>query len=202
MNLVIIIWSHKKKSQSLKIWNYIKQSLSDNAIFDDVKIMDLFDLDLPFRDEDFPKLEWIRKEIWPPISDVLDQADAFVIISPEYNGSVPARLKNFFLFKSTLLSHKPAMLVGVSSGTWGAYPISELRMSGYKNTKICYIPDHVIVRQAELVLNEPSPDLSNPHDQTIRERIHHNLSILCEYSKALVWVRLSWVDLDRYPNGM
>jgi NAD(P)H-dependent FMN reductase len=117
----------------------------------------------------------------------LDGADAFVIISPEYNGMVPSRLKNFFLLasKTTLLSHKPAMLIGVSSGAGGAYPIAELRMSGYKNTKICYIPDHVIVRQVESVLNEQSPDSTNPHDQSIRERINHNLTILLEYAKAL-----------------
>ena len=202
MKLAIIVGSHKKLSQSLKIGNYIKEFLSDKALFDEVEIVDLLELDLPFWDEDFPKLEWIRKEKRPPIHDLLDSADAFVILSPEYNGTVPARLKNFFLFKSTALAHKPGMLVGVSSGTWGAYPIAELRMSSYKNTKICYIPDHVIVRQAEWVLNGSIPDLSNPHDQAIRERIHHNLSILCEYSKALVWVRSSGIDLNKYPNGM
>lgn len=202
MKLAIIIWSHRKDSQSLKVWKYIQQSLGDKSLFDEVEIVDLLALGLPFWDEDFPSLEWVWKEKWPPVRDILDSADAFVVVSPEYNGTVPARLKNFFLFKSTVLAHKPAMIVGVSSSMGGAYPVAELRMSGYKNTKIVYIPDHVIIRNAEKVLNDTILDPDIYHDQTIRDRIWHSLTILHEYSKALQQVRNSWFDLNKYPNGM
>jgi len=54
----------------------------------------------------------------------------------------PAGLKNFFLYAgNTALAHKPAYLVGISASRGGSYPIAELRMSSYKNSYLCYIPN-------------------------------------------------------------
>ena len=78
-------------------------------------------------------------------------------------------LKIFFIYASKAeLAHKPGLLVGVSSGVGGAYPISELRASSYKNCRICFIPEQLIIRQVEAVLNgEQAVDAD---DQRIRER--------------------------------
>jgi hypothetical protein len=80
------------------------------------------------------------------------------------------RAKNFFLFASSAeLGHKPALLVSVSAGISGAYPIARnSRSSSYKNNHICYIPEHLIVRQVGGVLN--SADAASPEDQAIRNR--------------------------------
>ena len=49
------------------------------------------------------------------------------VVSPEWNGMVPSMLTNFFLLCSNNeLAHKPGLLVGVSSGTGGSYPVAEL----------------------------------------------------------------------------
>ena len=70
-------------------------------------------------------------------------------MTPEWNGMATPAIKNFFLyFSSSVLFHKPALIVTVSAGHGGAYPVIELRSSGYKNTKLCYIPEHVIIREA------------------------------------------------------
>ena len=65
----------------------------------------------------------------------------------------PAGLKNFFLLAGSTLAHKPAMIVGVSSGRGGRYPIAELRSSSYKNTKVVYVPDHLYIDKCEDMLN-------------------------------------------------
>ncbi len=44
------------------------------------------------------------------------------------------------------------MIVAVSSSSGGAYPIVELRASSDKNTRLCFIPDHVIVRSVGRML--------------------------------------------------
>ena len=68
------------------------------------------------------------------------------MISPEWAGMAPAHLKNFLLMcDGGELAHKPAQLIGVSSGMGGAYPIAELRMSGYKNNFLMWLPDHMRV---------------------------------------------------------
>jgi hypothetical protein len=100
------------------------------------------------------------------------------------------------------LAHKPALICTVSSGDGGAYPVAELRMSSYKNNRICYIPEHIIVRNVEAVLNaegENNPDA----DEYFRERIPYALRILNAYATALKPVRESGVTRDdRFKNGM
>jgi hypothetical protein len=89
----------------------------------------------------------------------------------------------------------------VSAGTGGSYPVTELRISSYKNTRLCYIPDHVIVRNVGQMLHGDNP--CEEHDQALRGRITYSLCLLVEYAKALRLVRASGViDLKAFPYGM
>ncbi len=110
-------------------------------------------------------------------------------------------MRNLFLICDRELAHKPALLITVSAGTGGAYPIAELRMSSYKNSRVCYIPDHVIVRGAEQMLN--TPESVNANDALIRDRLAYSVKVLEEYAKAFQNIRKSGViDFETYPNGM
>jgi len=115
---------------------------------------------------------------------------------------VPAGLKNFFLLCSgELLAHKPGLIISVSASLGGSYPVVELRTSSYKNTRLCYIPDHVIVRNVGQMLKGAQP--IDEHDRLLRERIDYSVRILLEYAKALKSVRDSGlIDLKRFPYGM
>ncbi len=95
------------------------------------------------------------------------------------------------------------MIVAVSSADGGAYPVAELRMSSYKNNRICYIPEHIIVRNVEKVLND-DPAENNPEaDSYFRERISWSSGILKGYAEALKTIRESvQVHHDKFGNGM
>lgn len=111
-------------------------------------------------------------------------------------------IKNFFIYASKAeLAHKPGLLVGVSSGVGGAYPISELRASSYKNCRLCYVPEHLLVRHVESVLNEVTA--AGIDDQRIRERADYALDILVRYAQALRPVREA-IDFSNpaFGNGM
>jgi NAD(P)H-dependent FMN reductase len=115
---------------------------------------------------------------------------------------VPPLLKNFFLLCSHgELSHKPGLIVGVTSGRSGSYPVAELRMSSYKNTKICYMPEHLIIRNVEQVLN--SPEASSTDDAETRKRLDYSLELLGHYARALKPIRNEEiVAKSPYPFGM
>ena len=99
------------------------------------------------------------------------------------------------------MAHKPVLLVTVSAGMGGAYPISELRASGYKNTYISYLPEHIIVRHAEKMLNDGPP--ADENETRMRERIDHMLKLLKVYGKAYKGIRENTeVDVLQYPSGM
>ncbi|MBM3602214.1 MAG: NAD(P)H-dependent oxidoreductase, partial [Alphaproteobacteria bacterium] len=129
-------------------------------------------------------------------------ADALIIVAPEWGGMAPAALKNFFLYASSAeLGHKPALLVAVSAGVSGSYPIAELRSSSYKNNHICYIPEHLIVRQVGQVMN--GQQATSPEDQAIRDRADFALSVLHGYGQALRPLRASGAVFNKsYPFGM
>ena len=116
---------------------------------------------------------------------------------------VPSGLKNFFLmWGNNELAHKPALIVAVSSGVGGAYPVAELRMSSYKNNRICYIPEQLIIRDVENVLND-SGENDPESDPYYRERTEFALNMLHQYASALQSVRSSeGIYNPKFKNGM
>lgn len=200
MKIGIISGSHRNESQSGKVARFIETRLQTENV--DTWLCDLADAPLPFWDEAIWQGDAQWQAILAPLSAELDACDGFVIISPEWHGMVPSALKNFFLmWTKGELAHKPGMLVSVAAATGGAYPIAELRMSSYKNNRICYTPEHVIVRNVETVMNTQTAE--SDADQDIQDRIDYALAVLQEYSTALAAVRASGViDLKTFGNGM
>ncbi len=199
MKIAIISGSHRQKSQSLKVAKHIQDTLDTETW--------LYSLEgnpLPLWDEGVWDGEQKWLDILNPLRAELTTCDALVIITPEWHGQVPAGLKNFFLlFGKNELADKPALIVSISSGIGGSYPVAELRMSSYKNSRICYIPEHVIIREVESVLNQNESDNNERSDPYIRERLNWSLNILKGYANALKQVRDSGVtETDKFNNGM
>ena len=203
MRIAIIIGSHRKDSQSGKIGRFLQgqiESLGNH----DCWTCDLGKDPLPLWDEDIGSdaPHWAAV---PALNERLGHSDAFIVIAPEWHGMVPATLKNFFLVcgGGGTVAHKPALAVGVSVGPGGSYPINELRTSSYKNNRICYLPEHLIVRNCSLVMNEDDATNDKDEHSYISERSLYCMRQLLAYSEALAQVRASGTtDLTPYPNGM
>lgn len=194
MKIMIISGSHRENSQSDKVARYIAQALLDNKQATATEVFSLAGNPLPLWDEGIWSGEAKWQALLNPLSEKLAASDGFVIIAPEWHGQVPAGLKNFFLlWGAGELAHKPALIVAVSSSDGGAYPVAELRMSSYKNNRICYIPEQLIVRNVESVLNADPIQNKPEADSYFRERIVYAGGILCAYATALKSVRESGV---------
>lgn len=202
MKISIISGSHRNPSQSEKVARYIENNC--NTDFDDIEpwVYTLADNPLPLWDQTL----WEDNKEWEdrlaPIKQQLVESDGFVIISPEWHGQVPAGLKNFFLmFNRFELGHKPALIVTVSSADGGAYPVAELRMSSYKNNRLCYIPEQLVLRNVENILNEKDND--EDANSYFKERISWSLGILRGYAIALKSMReTTEIHHDKFGNGM
>ncbi len=194
MKIMIISGSHRDNSQSDKVARYIAQSLLSNKQATTTEVFSLAGNPLPLWDEGIWRGETKWQALLNPLSEKLAASDGFVIIAPEWHGQVPAGLKNFFLlWGAGELAHKPALIVAVSSSDGGAYPVAELRMSSYKNNRICYIPEQLVVRNVESVLNADPTQNKPEADSYFRERIVYAGGILCAYATALKSVRESGV---------
>ncbi|MGE0172925.1 MAG: NADPH-dependent FMN reductase [Oligoflexales bacterium] len=202
MHITIVSGSHREISQSIKVAKFCQKVLLQQNPSHSVSILSLAENPLPLWDEGVwdKTPEW--KKLWGPMSHQLAQSDAIVVVAPEWSGMCPSGLKNLFLLCSNAeLAHKPGLIVGISSTTGGAYPVSELRSHSGKNTRLVYIPDHVIIRYVEKVLVSELP--ASPEDEYIRSRIEYSLRVLVKYGEALRLIRDGDViDLKKFPNGM
>lgn len=204
MKISIISGSHRNPSQSEKVARYLEKTLGSD--FDDIDpwLYSLGDNPLPLWDQTI----WEDNEEWnqrlAPLKKQLSDSDGFIFVAPEWHGQVPAGLKNFFLlFNRFELGHKPALIVTVSSVDGGAYPVAELRMSSYKNNRVCFIPEHLILRNVESILNEDAKDNNESADSYFKERINWSLGILRGYAVALKSMRESTeIHHEKFGNGM
>jgi NAD(P)H-dependent FMN reductase len=200
MKITVVTGSHRVQSQSERIGKYLEQQLKALAVTP--HLVSLSGNPLPLWDEGVWGNDPKWKEVWGPIASELQASDGLVLVCPEWAGMVPPALKNFLLLCSNReVAHKPALIVTVSSGIGGSYPVAELRASSYKNNRIVYIPDHVIVRNAEDALKGDTP--ANEREEGLRKRIIYSLEMLVAYAKALKGVRESGlVNVKEYPFGM
>lgn len=205
MKIGIVCGSHRPVSESGRIARHIEKQLLETKICDETWLYDLGGNPLPLWDESIwaGDPEW--QKVLTPLSEQVISCDAFIIVSPEYHGMAPAGLKNFLLMWAGggELAHKPALIVTVSVADGGSYPVAELRMSSYKNNRICYLPEHLIIRNVESVFNEDA-EKNNPDAQPYFEnRLTYCLQLLREYATAFQQIRASGkASLENYSSGM
>ena len=78
----------------------------------EVSLVDPVDLNLPGDGNDPEGKD-------PKYTELTKNADAFFIVTPEYNHSFPGSLKRLLDSELENYIHKPAAVAGVSSGMWG-----------------------------------------------------------------------------------
>lgn len=206
MHITVIAASHHMKGQTRKVARWITERLKEQGI--DTGSIDLAGNPLPLysEEEDLTPEATTTLETW---SSMVQQTDGIVLICPEWHGMATPAVKNLILhLKPAFQRNTPGLLVGVSSSRNGAYPIAELRFSSVKNTRICWLPEHLIVRWVEHRLNHRIPQASidledKDGDGWLQVRIDQTLELLVRYAEALQPLRgLPLPDPARFPNGM
>ncbi len=199
MKISIIATSHRKNSESKRVSkilnNFILEVNSSVKCFN----LDMFELNIPlWTSEKKDNLNfWDRK--LKNISSELTASDGFIFVVPEYGGMATPNSKNFFLvFNNGELFHKPGLIVSISSGNGGAYPISELRASSYKNSHIMWIPENIIIRNVEQFLPGNHGKLI---PSWIDNRIKYSCDLLIKYAEYIKPIQ-KFINRKDFGNGM
>lgn len=130
MNIMVILGSSRQGRQGEKVAKWVEKNLSQ---VDDVTIdfVDVATLDLPFYDEPMPPLMAQSKYSNPKgtaWAERVGKADGFVIVTPEYNHSFPAVLKNAIDWVAYEWFYKPVSFVSYGYGSIaGARSVEQLR---------------------------------------------------------------------------
>lgn len=195
MNILVISASMRKKSQSRKVSEYLAARVK--KLDHSATVLDLHELKLPFFGQHEEGDIAVKQ-----LGEHIDEADAYVFVSPEWSGSLSAGLVNMMHFVGDEMSHKPVMLVGVSGTTGGTYPIAQMRQIGPKNTHYVISPENLIVRDVQSVMNDNEID-EDATDYRVKSRAEYSLKVLVEYARALKVVQDSDVaDSDSFSSGV
>jgi len=104
-----------------------------------------------------------KPKSFAPFADGVLKSSGLVIVTPEYNGSIPGILKYFIdmLKFPESFERRPVCFVGVAAGIWGALrPIEQLQqIFGYRNAYI--YPERVFLPQINSLLDAEGR-LNNP----------------------------------------
>ncbi len=192
MNLLIISASQRTQSQSAKVAEYIAET---GGQFNEINHIELCKQRLPMWDGEQSSKENVASD-WLTINQKLKNADALILITPEWGGTASPLLKNLLMMAdATDIGHKPVLIVSVVNGISGAYPVAELRMNAFSNNKLVAIPDHLIIRNVEEILNtmnkgsQQKGNVITRRDRSIRHRIGYSLHTLLHYSQAMKSLR-------------
>ncbi len=120
MNILILAASAQKASINKKLAGAIGQMIASEHKID---TPDFKAFSLPMYDGDIEQESGVP-ELAQALAARIQQADAVIICTPEYNGSIPGGLKNTLDWLSRLRPHplvaKPVLLTGASPGALGS----------------------------------------------------------------------------------
>ncbi|MEU9998383.1 NADPH-dependent FMN reductase [Streptomyces sp. NPDC048370] len=125
LKLAVVVASNREGRFAPVIADWFRARLAERADFT-VDVVDLADVDLPTALSYEPSAA-VRAEL-AKVSPVLDAADAFVVITPEFNHSFPASLKSLIDWHFGEWQAKPVGFVSYGGMSGGLRAVEQLRL--------------------------------------------------------------------------
>lgn len=127
MQIAIIVGSTRAGRASEKVAKWVEREAKRAGL--EPTIVDLAAYELPFFDEPISPQYNPQRQAAPAVQQWLDEVaayDGYVIVTPEYNRSIPAVLKNALDYLDYQMKRKPVAIVAYGSSN-GAQAVSHLR---------------------------------------------------------------------------
>lgn len=167
------------------IAEWIAEKARETGNFE-VEIIDLGDIDLPLMVEaNHPRMQQYESESTKAWSAKIDEADAFIFVTAEYNYSYPAPLKNALDYLAFEWNYKAAGIVsygGVSAGTRAANQLK----GDLPTYKVVPIPEAVHIPFYSQFINEKEELVGN---EIMDQSANALLQELSRWSKGLKVVK-------------
>ena len=166
LNTAVIYGSARRDRQGIKAARFVVRKLEERG--HDVTLIDSQEYELPL-------LDWMHKEYEPgqapeamqAIADILDAADAFIIVSAEYNHSIPAALKNLLDHFQSEYLYKPNGLVTYSAGPFGGVRALVNLRGILAELGTPSIPSAFPISQIHSAFDDDGKSLDTPYDERV-----------------------------------
>lgn len=106
----------------------------------------------------------------PRYTDITARADAFFIVTPEYNHSFPGSLKRMLDSELANYNHKPVAFAGVSDGNWGGTRAIESLVPAVRETGLVVLSWDVYFPYVQNIFNQddtPKPEYAERYEQQL-----------------------------------
>lgn len=123
MNIEVISGSPRENSVTVRVAKFLTKEFSKKSDKHSVNLLDVRDFPLPMIQDVWGSLEKVPTE-WKSLGERMFAADAFIIVTPEYNGSYSPAMKNL-LDHFAKQSRKPFGIVTASPGAMGGMRASQ-----------------------------------------------------------------------------
>lgn len=191
MKLKVIVGSTRETRAAERVYPWVVDRARDHGGFE-VEVLDLRDWELPFFQEHVGTIGDFND---PTYSDPvvrawnrkLAEGDAYVIVTAEYNHSVPGQLKNAIdnVYVSFALRNKPVGFVGYSTGIAAGVRAVEHLALIMVEAEAVPLRNTVLIPSVAVAFGEDG----QPVDPATRTALSIMLDDLEWWSAALSWAR-------------
>jgi NAD(P)H-dependent FMN reductase len=181
MNLTVIIASTRPGRAGLPIANWFLERAKQDGRFE-VVTADLKEVNLPIFDEPkHPRFQQYEHEHTKRWSAIVAAADAFVIVTPEYNFSPPPSIVNALDFVFREWQHKPAAFVSYGGVSGGIRSVQATKLI-LTSLKVMPIPEAVTIPFFMKMMHEGVFNGSEELDKAIKPMLDelHKWAVACK----------------------
>ncbi len=172
LSIAVLVGSVRRGRKSIRVARFARDRLCAAGF--EAPLLDLADLDLPIMEErlhmrDDPPPGLVR------FSETIRAADAVVVVSPEYNGSIPGALKNALDYIHGEWFRKPVGIITLSSGAFGG-------------VQVHYLLQLLFLRLRALpVAHMPVPHVSDAFDEDGTPLQERHEGAFARFAETLEW---------------
>ena len=123
LNIAVIYGSARSERQGIKAAKFIVNKLKERDY--EVTLVDSQEFKLPFLDKMYKEYKDEKApELLEKLAQIIKKADGYMVVSAEYNHSVPAALKNLIDYFMEEYFYKPSGIVTYSAGPFGGVRVA------------------------------------------------------------------------------
>lgn len=180
LNIAVLYGSARRARQGIKAARFVCQQLEARG--HQVTLLDSEAYPLPMLDLMYKEYEdGEAPAVMATVADILQQADGFVVVSGEYNHSIPPALKNMLDHFQKAYLYKPSGIVTYSAGPFGGVRgLANLR-AVLGELGASAIPSAFPISRVQASFD----DQGNALDEAYPERMGRFLTELEWYARAL-----------------
>lgn len=162
ISIAVLVGTKREKRESIKAARYVAEF---GRRFDNVEIIFVDPVEFSFPNDG--RDEGARDSRY---TDIVKKADAFFIVTPEYNHGYPSSLKRMLDSEYDDYFHKPVALAGVSNGPWGGVRVCEALLPVCHRLGLVNIHPEVYFPKVQDGFDEegnPQPETKDQYEKSV-----------------------------------